>query len=57
MIDYIYEKSSIKPIDSIERRIEENSKFVIKEKPKEEKRGRPRKPGRPKKEKTKIIIN
>tara|TARA_R110000803_G_C11970933_1_gene319725 strand:+ start:1055 stop:2014 length:960 start_codon:yes stop_codon:yes gene_type:complete len=58
MLDFINYKPSIKPIDSIERRIVENSQIIVK-KPDEKKetRGRPRKPGRPKKEKTKIIIN
>ncbi len=58
MLDFINSKPKIKPIDNIERRIVENSQIIVK-KPDEkiEKRGRPRKPGRPKKEKTKIIIN
>ena len=55
--DFIYKVKKIPELTQLTRRkvemfLQNNN---IKEKDKEEKRGRPRKPGRPKKEKTKII--
>jgi len=57
LLDFINMRPMIQQINQEERRIAENSIFKNIIPKKEETRGRPRKQGRPKKEKTKILIN